>query len=514
MPSEPTKKTRLRPLLPGHSTRCAAEAKIECALRNPRRSEARASRPDNQSHCLRSTSATKVPPRIGALHFKTMEPYRQDQLVYDPEDELDDDHHAWRQFRADVRCERTSQLLIVKKMQIPSAQMDGTEAGLLGRGITEEMLRIWNAHIRSIAPRPSASGSVMLTKAHYIAFVKLLVTRFHPNPLAPNLLRHFLNRPYLPLFDPTHPRVPHSSLSEPLKNFLLALYTQLSSSSSFLLLLLLLPIAKLSFPKILFFSILFHALFSFPYPHHILICTATEDPVDSLSTTPQKYDTPARSVCLIPRAFLSRRILPGVFYLTPERVSTDHIVALAFAWILLEEATPSPAQRTQRDSLATLLGSRKPIKTRRAHITVLEVELGMDSNHAPQVNQRAEAAERDSVGLKSHLMLSQVVGFFGLVDLPFPLSLRHHPPFSGSTNLPSSAPIVRNLVSRLSSTGYLEDGTLRKNMRIHTRYLRSGNLPSSSPSSEKSANLTASKKQSRLDHQVAAAGKAKASTHP
>ncbi|PLW48924.1 hypothetical protein PCASD_02788 [Puccinia coronata f. sp. avenae] len=113
----------------------------------------------------------------------------------------------------------------------------------------------------------------------------------------------------------------------------------------------------------------------------------------------------------------------------------------------------------------------------------------MDSNHAPHVNQRTEAAERDSVGLKSRepdnsasggrllthsvdLMLSQVVGFFGLVDVPFPLSLRHHPPFSGSTNLPSSAPIVRNLVSRLSSTGYLEVGTLRKNMRIHTRYLR------------------------------------------
>ncbi|PLW07605.1 hypothetical protein PCANC_24262 [Puccinia coronata f. sp. avenae] len=139
---------------------------------------------------------TKVLPRIGALHFKTMEPYRQDQQVYDPEDELDDDHHAWRQFRADVRCERTSQLSIVK-MQIPSAQMDGMEAGLSGRGIMEELLRIWNAHIRSIAPRPSASGSVMLSKAHYIASVKLLVTRFHPNPLAPNLLRHFLNRPHL-----------------------------------------------------------------------------------------------------------------------------------------------------------------------------------------------------------------------------------------------------------------------------------------------------------------------------
>jgi hypothetical protein len=156
-----------------------------------------------------------------------MEPYRQDQQVYDPEDELDDDHHAWRQFRADVvssarlpfyiispriltqcsfhptdptgerqRCERTSQLSIVK-MQIPSAQMDGMEAGLSGRGIMEELLRIWNAHIRSIAPRPSASGSVMLSKAHYIASVKLLVTRFHPNPLAPDLLRHFLNRPHL-----------------------------------------------------------------------------------------------------------------------------------------------------------------------------------------------------------------------------------------------------------------------------------------------------------------------------
>ncbi|PLW39934.1 hypothetical protein PCASD_06852 [Puccinia coronata f. sp. avenae] len=196
--SYPFAKTRLRPLLPGHPTRCTVEAKVECALWygthvNPRRAQV--------DQTIRTTACsqlrcTKVLPRIGALHFKTMEPYRQDQQVYDPEDELDDDHHAWRQFRADVRCERTSQLSIVK-MQIPSAQMDGMEAGLSGRGIMEELLRIWNAHIRSIAPRPSASGSVMLSKAHYIASVKLLVTRFHPNPLAPDLLRHFLNRPHL-----------------------------------------------------------------------------------------------------------------------------------------------------------------------------------------------------------------------------------------------------------------------------------------------------------------------------
>ncbi|PLW08632.1 hypothetical protein PCASD_23115 [Puccinia coronata f. sp. avenae] len=146
----------------------------------------------------------------------------------------------------------------------------------------------------------------------------------------------------------------------------------------------------------------------------------------------------------------------------------------------------------------------------------------MDSNHAPHVNQRTEAAERDSVGLKSRepdnsasggrllmhsvdLMLSQVVGFFGLVDVPFPLSLRHHPPFSGSTNLPSSAPIVRNLVSRLSSTGYLEFRKERQSYRQQKTVTFVG-LPS--------VIAREPKVNKGLDHQVAAAGKAKASTHP
>ncbi|PLW16230.1 hypothetical protein PCANC_13015 [Puccinia coronata f. sp. avenae] len=144
----------------------------------------------------------------------------------------------------------------------------------------------------------------------------------------------------------------------------------------------------------------------------------------------------------------------------------------------------------------------------------------MDSNHAPQVNQRAEAAERDSVGLKSRepdnsasggrllmhsvdLMLSQVVGFFGLVDLPFPLSLRHHPPFSGSTNLPSSAPIVRNLVKSpiLISKFRKERQSYRQQKTV--TFVGLPSVIAREPKVNKG-----------LDHQVAAAGKAKASTHP
>ncbi|KAH9466257.1 hypothetical protein MJO29_000129 [Puccinia striiformis f. sp. tritici] len=35
----------------------------------------------------------KVPPRIGALHFSTMEPYREGEEVYDSEDDLSHDQH-------------------------------------------------------------------------------------------------------------------------------------------------------------------------------------------------------------------------------------------------------------------------------------------------------------------------------------------------------------------------------------------------------------------------------------
>jgi hypothetical protein len=31
-----------------------------------------------------------------------MEPYWQDQLIYDSEEELDDDHHSWWQFQENV----------------------------------------------------------------------------------------------------------------------------------------------------------------------------------------------------------------------------------------------------------------------------------------------------------------------------------------------------------------------------------------------------------------------------
>ncbi|KNZ53137.1 hypothetical protein VP01_3333g1, partial [Puccinia sorghi] len=159
-----------------------------------------------RSTVRRKLRPVKVPPRIGALHFnvrallsppfcdssfakivclqQTMEPYRHDQLVYDSEDEPDDDQHAWRQFRADVRCDRTSQLSIIKKMRTTGDEKEGGKEGGSRRAVNEEVRRLWNGHMRARARHPSATASVILGKADYAAFVKLLFSRFHPDPCA------------------------------------------------------------------------------------------------------------------------------------------------------------------------------------------------------------------------------------------------------------------------------------------------------------------------------------------
>ncbi|KAH9473039.1 hypothetical protein MJO28_001125 [Puccinia striiformis f. sp. tritici] len=118
----------------------------------------------------------KVPPGIGALHFSTMEPYREGDEVYDSEDDLSHDHHPWRKFRSDQACERTAQVSIIKKCNMAQAKDDNNSN--LTPGMHEEIRRLWNLHVRSISVQPSGSASLVLRYADYQRFVELYSIRF------------------------------------------------------------------------------------------------------------------------------------------------------------------------------------------------------------------------------------------------------------------------------------------------------------------------------------------------
>ncbi|KAA1124356.1 hypothetical protein PGTUg99_028611 [Puccinia graminis f. sp. tritici] len=125
----------------------------------------------NQARCV------KVPPRIGALHFNTMEPYQAGQLVYDSEDELLDlEHHSWRKFRSELSCERSTQLSIIKKFH--TKDEEGGEESRISERMKEESGRLWNQYIRSICGDPTSTASVRLDEQDYVGFVELYGARF------------------------------------------------------------------------------------------------------------------------------------------------------------------------------------------------------------------------------------------------------------------------------------------------------------------------------------------------
>ncbi|WAQ81608.1 hypothetical protein PtA15_1A950 [Puccinia triticina] len=203
--SEPIQRTalqrqRLNSLFGQVIKRDPALAKVEETIKSTARSKQR---------------KVKVPPRIGALHFNTMEPYREGEQVYDSEDDIPDDQHHWRKFRSDQACERATQLSIVKEFNRSEAN-DGHK-GIRTRAMNDEIRRLWNLHVRSISIHPSASGGLHLSTTDYERFIELYVLCFgHTESARAGLVRLLTN---LEVNDKPHLRYPRWHTSHKLTAF-------------------------------------------------------------------------------------------------------------------------------------------------------------------------------------------------------------------------------------------------------------------------------------------------------
>lgn len=138
----------------------------------------------------------KVPSGIGALHFQTMEPYREGNLVYDSEDDLPPEQYEWRRYRSGQLCERTSQLSIIKKcnLQIKPKEIGEPEHDARYRewSMAHQLRTLWNQYLHSITTKPSSSPSSILHYPDLVKFIGIYVQCYSPDPTARFELIKFL----------------------------------------------------------------------------------------------------------------------------------------------------------------------------------------------------------------------------------------------------------------------------------------------------------------------------------